>query len=190
MVVFKDIVREEAGALGTGAVGSGVGPLAGDGLDEALGFAVGLRSISAGKLVLDAELGARGGKGMRTIADPAVGEHALDLDAVEGVEADGLLERSDDTGDLFVWQHASVGKTRAIIDGDVKRLDAGAFAAIGAIAGAADSGSHEATELLDVEMEQFAGVLALVALHGSRRRIESGQSIESVTAQDARDGSF
>jgi len=176
VVVFKDIVREEAGAFGAGAVGSGVGPLASDGLDEAFGFAVGLGAIRASELVFEAELGTRSGEGMRAIAHAAVGEHALDLHAVEGVEADGLLERGDDAGDLFVGQHAGVGDAGAIVDGDVERFDPRALAAIGAVASAADTGTHEATELLDVEVEQFAGMFAFVALHGRRSWIEGGEA--------------
>lgn len=55
MVIFEDVVREEAGAFRTGTIAASVGPLARDGLDETFGFAVGLRAIGAGERVFEAE---------------------------------------------------------------------------------------------------------------------------------------
>ena len=185
MVIFEDIVREEGGALCAGAVAASVGPFAGDSLDEALGFAVGLGAIRAGELVLDAEAIAGGGKGVGAVADAAVGEDALDGDAMEGVEADGLFEGGDNAGDLFVGQDTGVGDAGAVIDGDVQGLDAGAFAAIGAVARAAHPRTVEAAEFLDVEMEEFAGLIPLVTAHGRRSRLERGEAIEAVATQDA-----
>ena len=45
-----------------GVIGSSIGPLAGDGLDEAFGLAVGLRSVRFGKVMLEAELTTGGGE--------------------------------------------------------------------------------------------------------------------------------
>jgi len=41
-VIVMKVVRKEGGSLVTGVIGAGISPLAGDGLNEALGFAVGL----------------------------------------------------------------------------------------------------------------------------------------------------
>ena len=185
MIIFKDIVRKEAGTFVACAVRACVGPLSGNGLDEAFGLAVGLGAIRAGELVDDAKAGAGIGKGVGAVADAPIGEDALDPNLMEGEEADGLLKGGDDAGDFFVRQHAGVGDARAVIDGDVECFDAGAFAAVSAIAGAANTGAHEAAELFDVEVEQFAGLLAFVALDGRRSRIEGGESIQAMAAQDA-----
>ena len=48
-VIVMKVVGKEGSAAITGVIGVGVGPLAGDGLDEAFGFAIGLRSIGPGK---------------------------------------------------------------------------------------------------------------------------------------------
>ena len=185
MVIFEDIVREEACALGAGAVRACIGPLAGDGLDEALGLAVGLWAVGAGELVFDGEAGAGGGKGVGSITDAAIGEDALDGNAVEGVEADGLLQGGDDAGDLFIGQDAGEGDPGAIINGDMQGFDAGTLAAIGAVAGAPDAGAHKAAELLDIEVEEFAGMVALVTQDRRRCRIKGAEAVEAVAAKDA-----
>ena len=44
-VIVVKVVSKIGGAVVAGVVGTGISPLAGDGLDKALGFAVGLGSI-------------------------------------------------------------------------------------------------------------------------------------------------
>ncbi len=66
-VVVMKLEREEGRAVVTGVVGSGIGPLAGDGLDEAFGLAVGLWAIGSGEEMFKAELMASGGKGFGAI---------------------------------------------------------------------------------------------------------------------------
>ena len=51
-----------------------------------------------------------------------------------------------------------------VVDGDVKGFDASVAAAQGAIAGGADAGAVEAAQLLDVEVEEFAWEVTLVAV--------------------------
>jgi hypothetical protein len=62
-VVVMKVVRKEGSAVVTGMIGPGVGPLAGNGLDEAFGFAIGLGSIGPGEEMFEAELVAAGGEG-------------------------------------------------------------------------------------------------------------------------------
>ena len=50
-IVVVEVAREEGGAVVTGVIRTGVSPLAGDGLDEAFGLAIGLRPLGAGELV-------------------------------------------------------------------------------------------------------------------------------------------
>ena len=66
---------------------------------------------------------------------------------------------------------------RGVVDADVDELPAGAArAALPAIAGDAVADALEAAELLDVDVDQLAGLLALVAAHrlGRLERREAG----------------
>jgi hypothetical protein len=71
-----------------------VGPLAQGGLDEALGLAVGARSVRTSEAVLDAELEAGGAELSGAIAGAVVGEQAADGDAVLGIEGDGGAQKA------------------------------------------------------------------------------------------------
>ena len=53
-VIVMKVVRKISSAMTAGVVGTGVGPLAGDGLDEALGLAIGLWAVRSGEAVFDA----------------------------------------------------------------------------------------------------------------------------------------
>ena len=55
IIVVKE-EREAGSALVAGVVWASVSPLAGDGLDEAFGLAIGLRAIGASEAMLEAEL--------------------------------------------------------------------------------------------------------------------------------------
>ena len=61
-IVVMEVEREEGGAVVTGVVWAGIGPLAGNGLDEAFGLAVGLRAIGTGEEMTQAKIFASGGK--------------------------------------------------------------------------------------------------------------------------------
>ena len=95
------VKRKEGGAVVGGVVGASVGPLAGDGLDEALGLAIGLGAIGFGELVFEAEVLAGLGEEFGAIGGAAVGEDALDVDAVVLIEGDGLVEGGEDAGSFF-----------------------------------------------------------------------------------------
>ncbi len=57
-VILVNIVEEGGIAVSVGLVGAAVGPLSGEGLDEAFGFAVGLGAVGSGAFVSDAECAA------------------------------------------------------------------------------------------------------------------------------------
>ena len=71
-VVVIKIVGKEGSTMITGVVGPGIGPLAGDGLDEAFGFAIGLRPVGLGEEMLETELLAGSGEGFGTIGGAAI----------------------------------------------------------------------------------------------------------------------
>jgi hypothetical protein len=187
-VVVEKEVREEGGAVVTGLIGASVGPFAGDGLDEAFGFAVGLRAIGPSEEMFDVVVATGGGKVMGTIGGAAIGEDTLDLDAVVSVESDGLVESLEDAGQLLVGEQAGKGDSGMIINSDVEMFDASVTSADGAITGGANAGTREASQLLDIEMEELAGAGSLIPDGWGRRRIEGGEALEAVALENAGDG--
>jgi len=186
-VIVMYIKRQIASALGAVAEATAVSPFAGEGLDEAFGLAVGLRPVRAGEVMGEAQFVADGGKGVRAITDSVVGEDGADRHVVAREEGDGFSQRGNHVRDLFIRFDAGKAEAAVIVDGDVDGFDARALAAVGTIAGAAHARPDEATQFLDVEMEQFAGRGALIPLDG-RFRFQVGQAVEVVAAQDPRDG--
>ena len=151
-IVVVEVAWEILGAVIRGVVGTGVGPLAGEGLDEAFGLAVGLGAIGSGEAVLESELVAGGGKEFGAIGRAAIREDGLDGDAVRGVKGQRLLEGGEDTGDFFIGAEGGKSETGMIINGDVERLNAGAGIAVRAIAGGADAGLGKAAKLFNIKM--------------------------------------
>ena len=184
------IVVKEGSAVVAGVIGAGVGPLAGDSLDEALGLAIGLWAIGPGEAVLDAQVAAGGGEELGAVSGAAVGEQALDLDAVVFVEGDGLAESVEGARDLFIGVERGEGEAGVVVNGDVEAFDAGTRIAVGAVAGGADAGACEAAQLLDVEVEELAGMVAFVADRGRFGRLERSETIQAVAAQNAGKGGF
>jgi len=187
-VIVMKIVRKEASSVVAGVIGAGIGPLASNCLDEAFGLAIGLRAIRTGEAVFDAELLASGGEEPGAISGAAIGEQALDGDAVVLVEGDGLAQSVEGTGDLFVGVETGESEAGVVVDGDVEAFDAGAWIALGAVAGGADAWACEAAQLLDVEVKEIAGRVAFVADDGRFWRLQGSQSLEAVAAQDAGEG--
>jgi hypothetical protein len=105
-VIVMEIEREERGAVVTGVVRAGISPLASDGLDEAFGLAIGLRTIGSSEEMADAQLVAGSGEELGAISRAAIGEDALDEDAVSLVEGDGLMEGGEDAGSFFIGKKA------------------------------------------------------------------------------------
>lgn len=189
-VIVKEEVRKVSGAMSTGLIRASVCPLAGNGLDEAFGFPVGLRAIRLGKEVFDSKFAAGGSEVVRAIGSATIGEHALHGDPMSFVELDCLMKRRNNTSDLFIWEQAGKSQARVIINGDVEIFDSGAAIAQSAITSSAHAGALKTAQFLDVEVNEFAGPSTLVALWRSLGRLQSRETMKSVTAQNARDGSF
>jgi len=187
-VIVVEVEREEGGAMVAGVVRAGVGPLTSESLDKAFGLAIGLGSIGAGEAMLEAELVAGMGEEFGTIGGAAVGEDALDVNAVSLVEGDGLVERGEHAGSFFIREEGGESQAGVVVDGDVEGLGAGAGIAVGAIAGGANAGLMKPAKLFNIKMKEFAGGGAFVADHGWLGRVEGSQAIEAVAAQDAGKG--
>ena len=83
------------------------------------------------------------------VGGAAIGEEALDFDAMVFVEAESLIESDEDAGQFFVWKETGEGEAGMVVDGDVETFDTGAWVAEGAIPGGADAGEMEAAKLLE-----------------------------------------
>ena len=185
VVVVKE-EREALGALGGVRVSMSVGPFAERGLDEALGFAIGLGSVGLGKAVLEAEGGGGGGHGVSAVAGAVIGVDALGFDAVAVEEGEGGMQESDGTARGLIWEELSESEAGMIVDGDVEILPAGARSVIAlAISGDAVARADDAGELFDVEMDEFARLRAFVA--ADRQRGLEGGELVRMTAEEARD---
>ena len=187
-VIVMKVMRKEGSSVVTGVIGASVGPFAGDGLDEAFGLAIGLRAIGSGEAVLEAELLTSGGEEFGAVSGTAIGEQALDFDAMALIEGDGLPESIQGAGDFLVRMKRGKGETAVIVDGNVEAFDAGAGIALGAVAGGADAWALEAAQLLDVEVEEVAGSIAFVADDRGLGRLQSSEALQAMTAQDAGEG--
>jgi hypothetical protein len=77
-----------------------------------------------------------------------------------------------------------------VIDGDVKGLEAGAWIAVGTVAGGADAGLEKAAKLFNIKMKQLAGSGAFVTKDRRLGRIECRQAVEAMAFEDAGKGSF
>lgn len=189
-VVVVEEEREAGSALVTGVVRAGVSPFACESLNEAFGLAIGLRAVRTGEAMLEAQLMAGLGEELGAISGAAVGEDALDGDAMSFVEVDGLMESSQDTGSFLIGEERGKSQAGMIINGDVERLDAGTRIAMRTIAGGADAGLKEAAQLFNIKMKQFARSGPFVAESGRPGRVEGSQAVETVAAEDAGKGSF
>src|SRR4029453_6843111 len=80
------------------------------------------------------------------------------------------------------------GHPGGVVDADVDELpsDAPALALTGSIAGDARADTVEAAGLFDIDVDQFAGMLALVAAH-RRGGFERLDAVEAEAPEDAAD---
>ena len=167
-------------------IGEAVGPFAQEGLDEALGLAVGLGRVGSGEDVADAQPSQRLGEAAGAVGAAIVGHHPLGPDAVRTEPAQGAEQEGGGGVPALVAQHLDIGQPRRVIDRNMDEVPARApIAAARAGAGDAMAGPVEPAELLDVEMDQLARPGALVTPH-RLGRIEPGQPPHPRPCQPAR----
>jgi len=164
-------------------IGFGIGPFTQRGLDEALGLAIGLGCIGPGADVLEAEPVAGASKGAGFVARTIVGHDPLDPDAEAGVVGERGFEEGDGAAFALILLDFGKGDAGRIINADVDVLPADATAATLFAAAADDAMADliEPAEFFNVDVDEFAGVLTLVAAH----RLGRFQSLDAVEAQAA-----
>jgi hypothetical protein len=106
----------------------------------------------------------------------------LGFDAQGTEVSQGTLEESNGAMLGFIGHDPGKGNAGSVIDGDVDVLPASALAEIPPVAGDAVAGALDPGELFNVEVDEFAWSLALIAAD-RRRRIEQGQTVQAVTTQ-------
>src|SRR4051795_10457019 len=187
-VVSVQPERQRGSAVVRGWVGLSVGPFAQGGLDKALGFAVCLGRIRLGPDVLEAEIAAGAAERLGAKAGAIVGHHTGNRDAeVRGV-GDRRLEEGDRALLFLVGEDLREGHPGGVVDADVDELpsDAPALALTGSVAGDAIADTVEAAELFDIDVDQFAGMFALVAAN-RRGGFERLDAVEAEAPEDAAD---
>ena len=113
-------------------------------------------------------------EGAGSVAGAIVGHDALDGDTEAFVVGDGGLEEGDGASLSLVRPDLAEGDARGIVDADMDELPPCPTIAplLAALAPDAVAGGAEATELLDVDVDELAGVLALVAAGRTARASE------------------
>ena len=154
----------EVALIGVGPV-SGVGPLAQGGLDEAFGFAVGLRRVRASAAVFEAHVKTSATKLVGAIAAAVIGEQGANGDAMASEEVNRILEKGDGDVGLLIGEDAREGQARVVVDGDVQGLPAGMLVLTTAAAVTAPGDLLEAGHAFDVKMEKIPGKGMLIAHH-------------------------
>jgi hypothetical protein len=102
------------------------------------------------------------------VAGSVVGQHGLDLDPVCGEERNGAQPEGGSSFFPLVVEDFRVRQPRVVIDGVVQVGVAGPFAAVlsslGAAEGAVPAAVRDASELLDVHVDQAPGMVVFVPL--------------------------
>ena len=164
-------------------VRGGVGPLSEGSLDEAFSLAIGARSVRAGEAVLHMLAVQQLAKQLVFVAGAVVREHPSDGDAEAGVVGTSHEEEAHGRVVRLIGQDGREGDTAVIVDGHVQILVTGPAGLFAAISGDAVSRFLDARQALDVEVNQLAGMLVLIA-HHRRGRIERTQAVQPGAAQN------
>lgn len=179
-VVALDKAVKGGGALGVAGPGLGVGPVGEQGAVEAFGFAVGPGATGLDVAALDLQRGADRGPVVAAPVDlGVVGQDAADGDTVLGVEpAGGAVQEGGAGRGALVGVDLGVDDAAVVVDGDVDELKAALLVPTAAVVGvlsvdAPAAACRDAPELLDVDVQQVARTVVLVAISVARPRSSS-----------------
>src|SRR5438876_9279732 len=125
-VVVMNPTTEHGGALRGMLVGDAIGPLAQCRLDEALGFAIGLRSVGTSEFVLELQPVTRGCEAFRAESRTVICEHSTHRYAQMAEIADAGVQEGDRAGAAFIGFHLGKANARVVVDGDKQVFPSGA----------------------------------------------------------------
>jgi hypothetical protein len=196
MVIGPEPAVKGCGAFLAVVVDRAVGPAREHGADESLSLAVGLGPVGPGAEVANAQAAAGDRVHGGAVGGAVVGHQLLDRDPVAAIERGGAAQKADHGGASFVSEDFGVGEAGAVVAGDMHAFPAdlapasagpvglgrvAAPAPVDAMPGAA----LDAPELLDVDVNELAWALALVALGGLQP--EPAEPAHPDPGQNARD---
>src|SRR4030095_802883 len=120
-----------------------------------------------------------------------VGQDPLDPDPVLGEEGGCLDQEPGGCGAALIAQDLAEGNPGTGIDSRVNVViaDAPPPRSLGPAVDAVAAAVRDAAQLLDVEVDQLAGPLALVADHGAAGPVGVGQAAQAVAGPGAGEGS-
>src|SRR5712671_1711727 len=122
-VVIEAEIRAEGGRPPRGAaIGHAIGPLAEQGLDKALGLAVGLRSIGAGVALADRPGAADATETTRAIRHGVVGEQSADADPASAKPGQRALEKARAGRRVARGEDLGIGEPGGVIDRHMQEL--------------------------------------------------------------------
>lgn len=101
-------------------LGLEVGPCAQGGLDEALGFAVGLGGVGLNAQVLEAVPGAGFAEGGGAVAAAVVGHDPLHAHAEGGLIGERAVQGHDGSVALLVGPDVGIGHAGVVVDADMQ----------------------------------------------------------------------
>ena len=163
VIVVDQPSGQLSGSPARGGVGAFVGPFSEQGLDQALSLSIGAGGVGPSSGVLHSELETQSGEEMGDVGGSVVGHNPADLDAV-ALEEDQRTAQEGRCGiGLFVGQDLDIGKTREVVDSDVDKLPTRTWASGRSIAMDTVTDSFDSAQLLDIEVDEVAGMLALVS---------------------------
>ena len=142
-VVAMKPARQVLGPVSGGVEGGGVSPLAQRRLDEALGLAIGSRSIGPGEEVLEAELTAGQSKNIGAETGPIIGHDALKFYCEALIMGGGLAQESRRRNALLVGEDGGVSQAGMIVDGDKNKVITSGPDGITSVAGDAKAGTMD-----------------------------------------------
>lgn len=139
--------------------------------------------------MLEAEIAAGLSEGLRSVAGAVVSHDAGYRDAEAGVVGDRRLEEGDGAFFFLIGQYLREGDAGGVVDADMDEFPTAAARAgiAGGLAGNAMTDALETTELLDVDMDHLAGMLALV-VSDRLGRFDIPQPRQSGTLENAANG--
>src|SRR6266699_4065841 len=124
MVVEVQIGAERRGATSRGPIWRAIRPLAEQGLNEALGFAIGLRPVRPREAVTHGPPATHRAKGVRAIRHRIVGEQADDPYTAPTKPGQRPLQKRRARRRVRGGQDLGIGEPRRVIDRDVQILPA------------------------------------------------------------------
>ena len=114
-------------------------------------------------MVSDFELGAGLAELVGAIADSVIGEQGAHLDAVAGIEIQGIVQKAEGGLGLLIGQQLGKGQAGVVVDGDVQGHGTGVLRQAAAAAVGAQRNLLITGKALDIEVQQIARMGVFVA---------------------------